>query len=230
MQTLILIPGLGSDATVWERTIAALGDDAECRVGETLQDDSLAGMARRILASAPPSFCLAGVSMGGMVAMEIMKAAPERVRALALVDTNARPDSPEQTERRLAANAAMLAAADLRPLAVASLPALIHPASPRDVREAMIAMTIRVGAETYVRQNKAVAARDDLRALLPTITAPTYVICGEQDRLLPLPMSQEIQAAIPGAELHLIPDCGHLPPIEKPAETADLLRALMAKA
>ena len=92
-QTLVLVPGLGSDAAVWRRTVAALGDDCRCLVGDTLGDDTLAGMARRILDQAPSSFALAGVSMGGMVALGIMKAAPERVTHLALVDANARPNA-----------------------------------------------------------------------------------------------------------------------------------------
>ena len=89
-QTLVLVPGLGSDAAVWRRTITALGDDVHCLVGDTLSDDTLVGMAHRILDQAPQSFALAGVSMGGMVALEIMRSAPERVTRLALVDTSAR--------------------------------------------------------------------------------------------------------------------------------------------
>src|ERR1700761_5462200 len=99
-QTLVLIPGLGSDGAVWRRTIAALGDDTDCLVGDTLRDGTLPDMARRILAQAPPRFALAGVSMGGMVALELMKLAPERVTHLALVDTNARPDGLGQKAYR----------------------------------------------------------------------------------------------------------------------------------
>jgi pimeloyl-ACP methyl ester carboxylesterase len=89
MQSLVLIPGLGSDGAVWRRTIAALDGKIDCRVGDTLSDATLASMARRILHQAPKSFALAGVSMGGMVALELIKIAPERVSRLALVDTNA---------------------------------------------------------------------------------------------------------------------------------------------
>ena len=96
MQTLVLIPGLGSDAAVWRRTIAALGDEVECRVGDTLNDDSLADMAARILGEAPKRFALAGVSMGGMVALEMMRIEPERVSHLALVDTTVSPDTLSQ--------------------------------------------------------------------------------------------------------------------------------------
>ena len=91
---LILIPGLGSDRAVWQPTIDVLGDAADCTVGDTLADDSLSGMAARILAAAPDRFALAGVSMGGMVALEIMRLAPERVMRLALVDTSWRWSTP----------------------------------------------------------------------------------------------------------------------------------------
>jgi pimeloyl-ACP methyl ester carboxylesterase len=230
MQNLVLIPGLGSDAAVWARTIAALGEDVSATVGDTLQDDSLTGMARRILADAPASFCLGGVSMGGMVAMEIMRLAPQRVRALALVDTNARADTEEQAARRRSINAVVLAAPDLRALGTASLGSLVHPTAPEDVRRELIEMTVRVGAETYVRQNLAVSAREDLRPILATIAVPTEVIVGEQDVMTPMDLSREIHRMIAGAELHIIPDCGHLPPIETPRIMADRLRALLAKA
>ena len=230
MQDLVLIPGLGSDAAVWARTLEALGPEAAGTVGDTLQDDTLEGMARRILAAAPPSFCLAGVSMGGMVAMEILRLAPERVRGLALVDTNARPDTEEQAERRRATNAAVLAAPDLRALGGSSLDYLVHPSAGEDVRRDLIEMTARVGAAAYVRQNLAVLARQDLRPILASIAVPTQVICGEDDRMTPLALSQEIHQAIAGAELHVIGGCGHLPPIEKPRIMADRLRALLAQA
>lgn len=187
-------------------------------------------MARRILGAAPPTFCLAGVSMGGMAAMEIMRLAPQRVRALALIDTNARPDTEEQAARRRAANVAVLAAADLRTLGASSLDYLVHSTAGEDIRRELIEMTVRVGAETYVRQNLAVLAHGDLRPILPSISVPTQVIVGEDDRMTPVALSQEIHQAVSGSELHVIAACGHLPPIEKPDAMADRLRALLAQA
>jgi pimeloyl-ACP methyl ester carboxylesterase len=104
MQTLIMIPGLCSDAVVWRRTIAALNDEIDCLVGDTLSGRSLLSTAQRILDHAPETFALAGVSMGGMVALETMKIAPECVTRLALIDTNARPDAIARMAYRPLAN------------------------------------------------------------------------------------------------------------------------------
>lgn len=228
-EPLILVPGLGSDRAVWERTIAALGDRADCTVGDTLSDDSLPGMAQRILAAAPERFALAGVSMGGMVALEIVRAAPERVTRLAIIDSNARPDTPEQAEGRRRQIAGARAATDPRALAEASLAWLIHRDAPADVRETMVAMSLRVGMEAYARQSEAVLARPDQRPVLPTIAVPTLVVMGADDAMIPRDRAEEIVAAVPGAELAVIPDCGHLPPIEAPAATAELLARWLAR-
>ena len=229
MQTIIMIPGLGSDGAVWRRTIAALGsDNAACTSGDTLSDPTLPKMAQRILAQAPPRFALAGVSMGGMVAMEIVKLAPDRVTRLALVDTNARPDTLAQKAYRRAANLAV-GVGDYRALAERSLPSLLHPDAPQDVRDEMVEMSVRVGPKAYVRQNRAVTARKDLRPVLATIAVPTTVIVGEEDRLTPVELSQEIHALTPGSTLHVIPGCGHLPPIEAPDAMAALLTEWMAR-
>jgi pimeloyl-ACP methyl ester carboxylesterase len=228
-QTLVLVPGLGSDVAVWRRTIATLGDDYLCLVGDTLSDDSLQGMARRILDQAPRSFALAGVSMGGMVALEMMKAAPDRVTQLALVDTNARPDTFRQKIYRRLANAAVGATKDFNRLAQRNLGSLVHPSTAKDVRAELVEMSARVGAKTYIRQNRAVTARGDLRKVLPNIAIPTAVIVGQDDQMTPVALSQEIHTLAPGSTLHVIPDCGHLPPIEKPEIMATLLKALLAR-
>ncbi len=227
MPTLVLIPGLGSDAAVWQRTVAALDGEVGCLVGDTLSDDTLPGMARRILGEAPQSFALAGVSMGGMVALELMRIAPERVTRLALVDTNARPDTFGRKASRRLANLVVGMTSDFRRAAERSLRSLVHPSTPEDVRAELVEMSVRVGARTYIRQNRAVSARNDLRDFLPRIAVPTAVIVGQEDRMTPAGLSGEIHALTPGSTLHVIPDCGHLPPIEKPEVMAALLMALL---
>ena len=178
VQTLVLVPGLGSDAAVWRRTIVALGDEVRCLVGDTLSDDTLPGMARRILDQAPRSFVLAGVSMGGMVSLEMMKIAPERGTRLALVDTNARPDPRARKAFRHFANLVVGMAGDFRRPVERSLTSLVHSPTPKDVRAELIEMGVRVGATTYIRQNRAVCARRDLRGVLPGVAVPTAVIVG----------------------------------------------------
>ncbi len=225
---LFLVPGLGLDVSVCQRTIDALGPAADCRVGDTLHDDSFAGMAARILAAAPKRFALSGVSMGGMVALEIMRVAPDRVTRLALVDTNARPDTPEQAARRQTIDAAVAAAPDFAAIATMGLAMLVGANAATDIRDAIVTMSVRVGRDVYRRQNAAVAARDDQWPILATVAVPTIVVVGADDVMTPPDLSRGIAAGIAGATLHVIPDCGHLPPIETPDALAGLLREWLA--
>jgi len=176
-----------------------------------------------VLADAPDRFALAGVSMGGMVALEIMRIASDRVTRLALIGTNARPDTPEQAERRRATNAAMLEADDLAALARPGIAYMIHPNAGEDVHAALLAMTLRVGVATYVRQNEAVLARADLRPVLAGVHSPTMIVVGAGDLMTPPALSEELRDGITGAILHVIPDCEHLPPIEAPQALAALM-------
>jgi pimeloyl-ACP methyl ester carboxylesterase len=226
MQNLVMIPGLGSDAAVWRRTIAALNNEVNCLVGDTHNDRSLRGMAQRILGQAPATFALAGVSMGGMVALEMMKIAPERVTRLALIDTNARADAMARKAYRYLANVVAITG-DFERLSARSVKSMVHPSAPDDVRAELAEMGARVGARTYIRQNRAVAARTDLRPVLQRIAVPTAVIVGSDDRLTPIELSREIHDLTPGSTLHVIPDCGHLPPIEKPAALGGILLGLV---
>jgi pimeloyl-ACP methyl ester carboxylesterase len=229
MQTLVLIPGLGSDGAVWRRTVAALGDRIDCSVGDTLSDDTPAGMARRILDRAPERFALAGVSMGGMVALQLMRLAPERVSHLALIDTNALPDTLGRKAYRHLANLVVGTTRNFRRQAERSLGWLVHQNAPEDVRAELVEMSVRVGARAYVRQNRAVIARGDLRDVLSGIRAPTSIIVGEDDQITPVRLSREIHRLTPGSTLNVIPDCGHLPPIEKPETVAELLLELLQR-
>lgn len=229
MRDLVLVPGLGSDGAVWARTVAALGGDARCTVADTLQDRTLAAMAKRILRGAPERFALAGVSMGAMVALEVVRAAPERVTHLALVDTTAQPDLPGRKAYRLLANLVVGTSRDYRRLAERSLGSLVHASAPADVRSEIVEMSVRVGARTYVRQNTAVLRRGDLRSVLLDVISPTAVIVGEQDAMTPVAQSRAIHELTPGSTLQVIPDCGHLPPIERPEVMAALLKALLSR-
>ena len=226
MTPLVLLPGLGCDAELWAAQVEALADLAAVQVGDTLQDDSLPAMARRVLAAAPDRFALAGLSMGGYLAFEILRRAPERVERLALLDTSARPDTSEQTETRLQAIAAS-ERYDFAALARTSLNNLVAGRASPAVREAVVAMSVRVGAETYRRQQRAIMARPDSRPLLPGIAAPTLVLVGEEDKLTPPAVAAEMRDAIPGAALVTVAGSGHLSTLERPdVFNAALLRWL----
>lgn len=227
MTSLVLLPGLASDAALFAAQVRDLGDVADISVGDTLQDDSLPAMARRVLAEAPARFALAGLSMGGYLALEIMRQAPERVERLALLDTSARPDTPEATKTREEA-IATVAKVPYEKLAWASLARLVAPDADEAVKQAVVDMAVRVGPDTYVRQQRAIMARPDSRPLLGEITMPTLVLVGEKDVLTPPEVSREIADAIPGARLVEIPGSGHLSTMERPAEVTAALRAWLA--
>lgn len=227
MTPLVLLPGLGSDAVLWARQLDGLADIAEMSVGDTLLDDTLPAMAERVLASAPPRFALAGLSMGGYLAFEIMRRAPGRVLRLALLDTSARPDTPEQTETRGQAIAAS-ERHDFAALARTSLAQLVAPQASQEVRETVVAMSVRVGPDTYRRQQRAIIARPDSRPTLSTIAVPTLVLVGEEDRLTPPAVAEEIKDGIAGATLVRVPGSGHLSALERPDQVNDALRRWLA--
>jgi pimeloyl-ACP methyl ester carboxylesterase len=177
----------------------------------------MAAIARRILATAPPRFALAGLSMGGYVALEIVRQAADRVARLALLDTGARDDPPaaRQTRRnRIAlAESGRFAGAN-----EAMWPALVHPDRRADtaLKQVYLAMCLDVGPEAFVRQQKAIMARVDSRPLLATIDGPTLVLVGAQDELTPPHLAEEMAAGIKGARLVKVPDCGHISTLERP--------------
>jgi pimeloyl-ACP methyl ester carboxylesterase len=191
----------------------------------------MAAVARDVLADAPfARFALAGLSMGGYIALEIIRQAPHRVARLALLDTAAGAESREQTRRRmqliaLAEHGKFLDVSD------ALLPLLIHPTRLEEsaLTNVVKSMAKNVGKEAFVRQQRAIMNRADSLGLLATITCPTLVLCGRQDALTPLARHEEIAAGIKGARLEIIENCGHLSTLERPVEvTAALRRWLIA--
>jgi pimeloyl-ACP methyl ester carboxylesterase len=222
---LVLIPGTLCDAALWRHQIDHLGDIAEVSVADHTHHDSMAEIARAILAAAPPRFALAGLSMGGFVAFEIMRQAPERVDRLALLDTSARADPPEMVQRRRDLTR-LTHVGQFKGVTPRLLPSFIHPSRLSDQALARIIteMAERVGPEAFVRQQTANAARPDSRPDLARIACPTLVVCGRQDILTPLELSEEMARGIPNATLVVIEDCAHLPTLERPQAATALLR------
>ena len=224
-EPLVLLPGLLCDRRLFAPQLPALASLREVLIPDLTQDDSIEGMARRVLDTAPDRFALAGLSMGGYVALEIMRLAPERVSRLALLDTRARSDTPEETARRRGL-LELSAKGEFRGVTPRLLPLLIHPDRQADdaLTGVVMAMAEAVGREGFFRQQQALIAREDRRDLLGTIAVPTLVLCGREDALTPLAMHLELAAAIREATLVVIPNCGHLAPLERPqAVTRQLL-------
>lgn len=225
MQTLILLPGLLCDAALWAHQEQYLADIADIRIADLTLDDSLETMAARILADAPEKFALAGLSMGGYAALSVLRAAPQRVTRLALLDTAATPDTKEQsTRRRILMQLAQ--SGQFKGVTPRLLPLLLHPdrVNEEPLAEAVMAMAERVGLDAFLRQQRAIMTRADARPELPGIRVPTMVICGRQDALTPLARSQEMAGAIPGAQLAVIEECGHLSTMERPQAATALMR------
>jgi len=222
-QTLVLLPGALCDAALWRHQIAGLADIADVRVGDLTRDDSIGGMAARALASLPPRFALAGLSLGGYVALEIMRRAPDRVTRLALLGTSARPE-PAAEPKPGASRAIVDPSRAVGATPMTTL--LVHPMRLGDRRLATIlaAMADRVGHKAFLLQQQAILRRPDSWPDLASIHCPTLLLCGRQDPLVPPSLQQEMTGAISGARSIVIEDCGHLSPLERPEMVTKALR------
>jgi pimeloyl-ACP methyl ester carboxylesterase len=221
---ILLVPGLVCSPRIFSPVIPALWRFGPVTVANHIRDDNMGAIARRILAEAPPRFALAGHSMGGYIAFEIMRQAPERVAKLALMNTQARPDSPEATARRRG-QIARAQGGEFRAVLDELFPGFVHPSRREDVslRQLVYDMGDDVGAEAFVRQQSAVMGRPDSRPALAWIKCPTLVLSGDEDNTIPNSLSAEMANGIPGAKLVILPNCGHLMQPEQPQATADAL-------
>ena len=224
-ETLVLIPGLACTARLFEPQIAALSAGRTIVVADHTQDDSIAAIAARLLREAPGRFDLAGLSMGGYIAMEVMRQAPERVERLALLDTSARPDTPEasQDRKRLIA---LAEAGRFEEIHSALWPRLVHPDHRDDqaLQDIMFRMMRETGAEAYIRQQRAIMARADSRPLLPGTEIPTLVLVGEGDAITPPEIAREMAEMIEWASLVVIPEAGHMSTLEQPERVTQALQ------
>lgn len=223
---LAFLPGLLCDAALWRHQIEALAGLAEARIADFTRQETIAGMARAVLASMPERFALAGLSMGGYVAFEIMRQAPARVLRLALLDTRAGPDSPEDATRRRGL-IELAEKGEFKGVTPRLLPLFLHPARHEDaaLTGEVRAMAERVGRDAFIRQQKAILGRPDSRPTLVTIACPTLVLCGRQDALTPVGDHMAMAAGIREARLRVIEDCGHLATLERPEAVNEALEA-----
>ena len=223
MQAITLLPGLACDAELWREQVSALSALRPVRVSDVhSRFATLPEMAAALLAEQRGELLLCGTSMGGMLALEVVRQAPQRVKALALLASSARPDTAQLIQLRSDA-IALFEQGRLREVLQANVVFAFDPAHAQALAPAYLAMIERAGATQLIAQNRAVMARADQRPLLPQITCPTLLVCGESDLLTPPEHSQEMAALIAGARLELLPTCGHLLTWEQPQRINALL-------
>jgi pimeloyl-ACP methyl ester carboxylesterase len=221
---VVLLPGLLEDADGFAHQLAGLANVADVVVADLTRSDSMQGLARDALAQAPAGpFAVIAHSMGGYVAFEILRQAPERVSALALLNTNARADSAESTQNRRRLMA--LAEKDLEAVVATLMPKQVTPGHLSDpaITATISQMARSIGPAAFARQQTAIIGRVDSRPLLPRIACPTLVLAGRADAIMPLELLEEMARAIPGATLVVVEDCGHMAPLEQPEAVTDAL-------
>jgi pimeloyl-ACP methyl ester carboxylesterase len=214
---IVLIPGLGCTPRLYAEQLSALWTFGPVTVADHRRGDSMDKIARQILDHAPPRFALGGLSMGGYVALAIMRLAPERVQRLALLDTGARSDTPEQTDLRKT-QILMAENGKLGEISEMLWPRLVHKNRTGDtalkrVPDEMIRVA---GTEAFANQQRAIMTRPDSRPGLSAIRCPTLVLVGEGDQLTPPHLAEEMAGLIPGSHLVVVPESGHLSTLEQP--------------
>ena len=222
--TVVFASGQLLTEDVWAPQAAALAHDYDVLIADHGRDDTIAGMARRLLDAAPERFHLIAHAMGGFTAFEVMRQAPERVLSLVLIATLAPNDGPAQTERRQV-YIRLVEQGRFDQVVEERIPILLHPDRRSDpaLLKVVRRMANDTGAERFLGQQRAIMSRVDSRALLAAIRVPTLVLRGDQDGITTPAHQDEIVGGIRGARFVELGDCGHLPTLEKPEETNRLL-------
>ncbi len=219
-EPLLLLPGMMCDARLFSAQIAAFSAHRSVMTAPLSRGNTFRDLARSVLASAPPRFALAGVSMGGIAAMEIIRQAPERVSRLALLDTNPKAETTErqklrerQIESVLSGNLRDVLRDEMKPHYLAD-----NPGKPALLNLCMD-MATALGPDVFVQQSRALQSRPDQTATLENVQVPTLVLCGEHDQLCPIATHQLMDTLIPDATLTVVAGAGHLPTLEQPEAT-----------
>ncbi len=214
---VVLVPGLTCTPRLYAPQLPALWPFGLVMVADHRRDTDMAAIAARVLADAPPRFALAGLSMGGYIAFAMLRLAPERIVKLALLDTNARADTPEQTAGRKT-QIALAQAGRYGEIPAQAIPRYLLKRNQNDpvVSSIVRQMIAETGAEAFVRQQTAIMTRPDSRPMLSSIRCPTLVLVGDTDIATPPEVNKEMADAIPGATYVVVPDCAHLSTLEQP--------------
>ena len=228
---LLLLPGMMCDAGLWQDQVDEFGGDYQLFHGDISQDADVATIAAHVLQAAPSRFALAGLSMGGIIAMEMWRQAPGRIERLALLDTNFRADTEDRRnlrDRQIAqvrrGELGAILKDELKPNYLAACHRHNH-----SLLDEVLYMGMCLGEDVFERQSIALRDRPDSSATLATIGCPTLVLCGEEDSLCPPELHREIADRIPGAALAIIPECGHLSTMEQPRAVNNALRAWLTQ-
>lgn len=226
---LILLPGLLNDAELWRDQLPSLSQEAWCHVGDITQRDTVNELAEDILAQAPERFSLAAFSLGGFVAIEMARLAPERIVRLALLDTSIRADTTERAAMRRKLEQTAAQAGRFHGFGEKLLDSYLAPSrlSDKQLVERIRAMTGRLGLDIFLRQSR--LDRRDGEAVLRSLQCPIQIVCGEQDTLTPLSDHSEMANMNLRAELSVIPASGHLTPMENPSEVTQALLAWLRR-
>lgn len=223
---LVLLPGLACDERLWQAQMPALPQALTPRVSDTHSRHArIEDMAAAVLGEHAGPLVLCGASMGGMIAMEAARQAPDRVLGLALLGTSAQPESPETHQLRADA-IELFERGEVREVLEPNVAFAFHPKQADDAAlvQRYLAIVLDAGAQQLVRQNRALMQRPDQRPHLPRLRCPVLVMCGERDLLTPPSLSREIAALVPGAVLRWVPECGHMLTMEKPRFVNAVLR------
>ena len=229
--TLLLLPGLACDQALFAGQLPGLAECARVHVSDVhSRFATLPQMAAALLTEQPGQQVLIGCSMGGMLALEVQRQAPQRVLGMAILGSSARADTPALIALRTQA-CELFAAGRMDEVLRANLLFAFHPANGGDAAlvGTYLAMIKRAGAGQLIAQNRAVMARVDSRPQLPQIRCPLLVACGDADSLTPPEHSREMAAAVAGTELHIVPGAGHMLTLEQPDAVAALLLAWLKR-
>lgn len=225
---IVCIPGLACSPRLYAEQIPQLWTVGPVTIAQHSRHESVGAIARSILASAPERFALIGLSMGGYISFEIVRQASGRVAKLALLDTSARPDTPEQTENRRM-QISVAEKAPIADLADGLFPRLVHPhrRSDEQLQKIIRMMAEETGTAGFIRQQLAIMRRPDSRPSLRDIRCPTLVLVGDSDELTPPDRAAEMAREIADSRLVTVPECGHLSTLERPQQVTEALLELL---
>lgn len=217
MTPLVLIPGMMCDARLYGPQIEALSGQLSLHLAPITARDTVEALAADILQAAPPRFALAGLSMGGIVAMEVFRQAPERVDRLALLDTNPRAELDEVKQRREPQIERVRTGGLAAVMQSELIPNYLAKGEDRpDIQKLCLDMALGLGPDVFERQSRALQRRPDQQETLASVSVPTLILMGKEDRLCPIDRHERMHELIPHSVLQVIEGAGHLPTLEQP--------------